>query len=178
MAITPEQLSGADDKVLEELNRSAESMLQAQLALSTAADARAVAFSSVIAAAAAGLVAAGVTLILASDDGMRPFGVVALSVAAGLLLSMIVAMCGARSIRMTAPGNQPDAFEEELARGTTAREIQSINLCFFNQGIEDNFKGMKRNGRLMNGAMLIAAVSLIAGFVTCLFLLFPVPTPC
>ncbi|MBB3771522.1 hypothetical protein FHS55_002121 [Angulomicrobium tetraedrale] len=160
---------GADPKMLAEVLREAESYLAAQLQCGLAADARAISFVSVIAAAAAIVAATGFTLLLQTDPS--PFGRPALAIAGGFLIAMGLASYSARPVGFHYCGNTPSSWIEDIRRRVTLEDALAEQLQHYDDQILHNAAILRGNGRCMRAALIATWLSLFLGGAYALTLL-------
>jgi len=129
---------------LQEILRQAEAYLGAQLAASIAADQRAIAFASALAAAAVVLVGAGLALLIAESPNPT-LGWTAISTAAGFLLAMAFANFSAMPAVFWFAGNTPESWLEDVRKKQSLQASLAQQLAHYSDMIADNDRLMRRN---------------------------------
>lgn len=145
----------ADKDKLDEIIREAELLLDAQTALATAADQRALTFAGLLVAAVAALVGAA----LAAHPQSLP--VVSLSaIAAGLLVASALSLWSARPVNWYPAGNRPGAWLEDIEEGDSLHNGRAAMAEYYEQMISRNEERITAAGRLMHWSFGITAATL------------------
>jgi len=152
----------ADDATLQEIVREAESYLSAQLTASIAADQRAVAFASVLAAATAVLIATGGALLLSQPPDIS-LGWTCMAVAAAFLVAMALANLSAMPADFWYVGNTPTQWVADVQLKRSFKESLAEQLNHYSQMISDNDRLMRQNNKQMMGAIWTAWGALAIG---------------
>lgn len=157
-----EDLSGADADTLHEVIREAESYLSAQLMASLAADQRAIAFSSVVAAGTV-VVGGGGVALLEAEAAYSELAWVASAIALGLLAAMFFAILSAMPSHFWFIGNSPELWRKDLVAGTPLKHSLAQQAAHYAEMISANDKIMVRNAKQMAASVWIAWGSLLFG---------------
>lgn len=152
----------ADDETLKEIMRQAESYLGAQLSASIAADQRALAFASVLGAAAIGISGGGFVLLLRSPP-MLMLGWTCVATACGLLAAMALANLSAMPAEFWFAGNSPDRWASDVQSQRPLKGCLSSQLTHYTEMIADNNMLIRSNCHNMSAAIWIAWLTLAAG---------------
>ena len=162
--------AGADSGTIQEIIRESESYLSAQLAASIAADQRAVAFASLLAAATAIIAGTGGALLLGAqvDHGL---GWVCIAVAAAFLVAMALANLSAMPAGFWYVGNSPKQWLDDIEAKRPLSESLSQQLAHYDEMIEANDRLMRRNNKQMLWAMWMAWGALAIGGVVAVALI-------
>jgi hypothetical protein len=151
----------ADREMLDEVIREAESYLAAQLQSGIAADSRAVSFVSLMAGSTAVSAAAGFAILQQTPPD--PLGYPALVVAGAFLISMAFASWSARPSTFWYVGNTPSAWLADIRNGLSVEQALAEQAAHYDEQISDNAKLLKKNGRWMVAAIVIAWLGLAVG---------------
>lgn len=157
-----QELSSANNDVLDEIIRQAETYLQTQLTASIAADQRAIGFTSLMAAAAMAIGAAGSALILGTPPQPN-LGWVCIFVAVGLLASMFFAIKAAMPAQFWFAGNSPEQWLNDVKIGLTLKASKAQQASHYAEMIAYNNDLMARNNKQMSVAVWIAWWVLLGG---------------
>ena len=153
---------GADREILNEVMREAESYLAAQLQSGIAADARAIQFVSVMAAASALIAGAGFTLI---SEQNFVLGGPALLVSFGFMIAMGLASFSARPTDFFYCGNAPSQWKEDIRKNFSISQSIASQIVNYDDQIMFNRNILINNSRCMNLAIVISWGSVAGGAV-------------
>jgi hypothetical protein len=152
----------ADEATLQEIIREAESYLGAQLTASIAADQRAIAFASLLAAATAVLAAGGAALLLA-DEPNPLLGWICMAIAGCFLAAMALANLAAMPADFWYAGNSPSQWLEDITAKRSLAASLAEQAGHYAEMIEINDRLMRRNNKQMLAALWTAWGALLIG---------------
>lgn len=155
---------------LQEIVRQAEVYLGAQLTASIAADQRAIAFASALAAAAVVLVGAGLALLIAEKPNPE-LGWTAISTAVGFLVAMAFANFSAMPAVFWFAGNSPERWNDDVHSKQSLQVSLAQQLSHYSDMIADNDRLMRRNSRQMLAAIWIAWGTLVTASTVAIYLI-------
>lgn len=155
-------LAKADEAILKEIIRNAESFLSAQLTSSLAANQRAMTFTGLLAGAALLIMgAAGSALTKTPIDFY--LSAIGFSVGAGLLAAMVLAIKAAKPTRFWYVGNTPAGWVQDVEAGKTLQQSLAEQCSHYASMISDNDECMAKADKHLLLAMRISWASLAGG---------------
>lgn len=165
-----DDLNNLPQKTLTEIQRQAESYLAAQLQSGIAADARAIYFVTLMAAATVALGGGGAALILATPP-LNRLGTTTLLMAGGFLISMACAVVSARPVDFEYVGGLPEDWVDDARDKVPLKRSTTELLQNYNKRIKANNVVLATNARWMTAALWSALISVALGTMTAVCLL-------
>ncbi|WP_459661751.1 hypothetical protein [Novosphingobium sp. 11B] len=150
----------ASEHQIKQILAHAEMFLAAQLQTGLAADQRALVLSGFLATAVVALVGAAGAVML---NEAHFLGYVALLTAAGLAVSLSLAIKAARPIDFYFAGNRPCAWEGDLRSGLSEVESLASQALHYDEMIMQNRDALDDNCKMLDRAMTAAFVSIVGG---------------
>jgi hypothetical protein len=140
------------------------------LTASIAADQRAIAFASLLAAAIAVIAGGGGALLLSepSDTGL---GWTCIGIAAAFLVAMALANLSAMPASFWYVGNSPTQWLADVESGRPLKDSLAEQLGHYAEMVADNDRLMRRNNKQMLWAVWIAWAALAAGGIVAVVLI-------
>lgn len=155
--------ASASDDQLRQMLAQAESYLNAQLHIGTAADQRALVFAGFIAALVVA-VGGGASAVLVGGKHLF-LGYLGFITAAGLLISLAHAVHTARPVRFEYPGNSPSEWVQDVAAKKPIIESMREQAGHYAVMIEANNRTLESNCKWLRRSQMIAlAVLTVSGF--------------
>lgn len=158
----PESLVGASQEMLKEIHRQAELQLSAQLQAGIGADARALYFISLMAAATV-VVAGGAVASFTSLPPNVHLAWTCVAMVAGFVISMAFAVASARPTGFDYAGSWPVGWVVDVKKGVSLHVALARQLADMNERLSDNSHILKNNARWMRLALCIAVVVIVVG---------------
>ncbi len=154
----------ASAKVLAEINREAETMLQAQLVTALAGDQRALVFASLVGAVLA-IMIGGVATIASNDVDISQVLIVVAPMGALFVASLIFALIASRPIQFAPAGNSPSQWIEDIKSGQSYHDSMAEMASFYVVAIKENQESMANSAEHLKRAMQFAVGSLVVGLL-------------
>lgn len=158
----PSNFIGADEQMLKEIRRQAELQLAAQLQAGLGADARALSFVSLMAAATV-VVAGGAVALLTSTPPNAHLGWTCASMVGGFIAAMGFAIGSARPVDFDYAGSWPRNWINDIGNGVNLNAATAEQMIDFDERLGRNAARLRCNAKLMFVALLLAIGTLIVG---------------
>jgi hypothetical protein len=164
-----ETLAGADEAILKEILREAESFLEDQFKAALAADSRAMTFAGFLAGTMSAVIAV-TSLMIAAKVSVWPhiisLGLLFVCLATGLFAAVHVA----RPVRFYYRGNNPKFWASDIESKKTLQQALAGQITLYSEGITKNGYLLGVNQRYMWFSLRVAAwgtvvAGLIEGFI-------------
>jgi hypothetical protein len=169
-----EALSAADEPMIREIIREAESFLEAQLKVGLASDQRAMTFAGILAAITSVLVG-GTASMVAAKIAIWPHILAVVGLGMGLFPGLIFALMAARATEFYYSGNNPRLWKTDVEKKQSLIRSLSGQAALYAKGIAENIRILDDNHLNLRRAQLSVslgiAVGAIAEFVIILTLL-------
>jgi hypothetical protein len=157
-------LKNADENMLREIIREAELFLDSQLTAGTAADQRAVTFSSVLAATAAVLIGGFVASFATTAPTIKLAWVV-FPMSAGLIIATVFSTLACRPTEWRYPGSNPRHWAEDAKAKVSMVDALAEQAGLYAIAIGKNKDVLEKNARLMKWALQTSGLTLLLGTV-------------
>ena len=166
----------ADENILREIIREAESYLSAQLQSAIAADQRALSVAGVLGTVTIGLAGAGTALLIRVEP-ITVLGWLALVLSLLLVLSMFLALLAAMPASFEYGGNAPGQWAEDVKKHQPIKDSLAEMADHYDKMIAKNDRQMRLNNTKLALAVWLSGGSVAAGAVTLsVYLLFSAQT--
>jgi hypothetical protein len=151
---------------LQQMLAQAETYLNAQLQIGTAADQRALVFAGFIAAIVVAAGGGASALLLAGDSLF--LGYLGFATVAGLLVSLACAVHAARPVSFEYPGNSPAEWAQDISTGKSLLDSMREQAAHYATMIETNNRTLESNCIWLRRSQMIALWVLTLGGAACL----------
>lgn len=159
-------LKSANDEQLRQMLAQAEAYLNAQLQIGIAADQRALVFAGFIAATVVAVAGGACAILL--KGGLPFLGYLGFATAAGMMISLALAVHAARPVSFEYPGNSPSAWIEDVTGKKPIVQSMREQASHYAGMIQTNNATLSGNCLLLRLSQLVALVTLATGSLLCL----------